>query len=179
MDIKLATSKSNSVMVRVGEMLGVKAEKNNNIEKTSNEDKVAEVSIDNTTVNNSSAIENEVSSSLDNNSNDIFDNSNYDADPEENEGNNQELNMGDNPLFNNELSNSTLDDVMANNKVSDSTVDNDFWFSNDEAPLDLNSLPDLTDENNAFFDTNQNNNNLPNLEFPDLDSSSLKNEEDK
>ena len=179
MDIKLATSKSNSVMVRVGEMLGVKAEKNNNIEKTSNEDKVAEVSIDNTTVNNSSAIENEVSSSLDNNSNDIFDNSNYDADPEENEGNNQELNMGDNPLFNNELSNSTLDDVMANNNVSDSTVDNDFWFSNDEAPLDLNSLPDLTDENNAFFDTNQNNNNLPNLEFPDLDSSSLKNEEDK
>ena len=179
MDIKLATSKSNSVMVRVGEMLGVKAEKNSNIEKTSNEDKVAEVSIDNTTVNNSSAIENEVSSSLDNNSNDIFDNSNYDADPEENEGNNQELNMGDNPLFNNELSNSTLDDVMANNNVSDSTVDNDFWFSNDEAPLDLNSLPDLTDENNAFFDTNQNNNNLPNLEFPDLDSSSLKNEEDK
>ena len=179
MDIKLATSKSNSVMVRVGEMLGVKAEKNSNIEKTSNEDKVAEVSIDNTTVNNSSAIENEVSSSLDNNSNDIFDNSNYDADPEENEGNNQELNMGDNPLFNNELSNSTLDDVMANYNVSDSTVDNDFWFSNDEAPLDLNSLPDLTDENNAFFDTNQNNNNLPNLEFPDLDSSSLKNEEDK
>lgn len=178
MDIKLATSKSNSVMVRVGEMLGVKVEKNNNIEKTSNEDKVAEVSIDNTTVNNSSAIENEVSSSLDNNSNDIFDNSNYDADPEENEGNNQKLNMGDNPLFNNELSNSTLDDVMANNNVSDSTVDNDFWFSNDEAPLDLNSLPDLTDENNAFFDTNQNN-NLPNLEFPDLDSSSLKNEEDK
>ena len=179
MDIKLATSKSNSVMVRVGEMLGVKAEKNNNIEKTSNEDKVAEVSIDNTTVNNSSAIENEVSSSLDNNSNDIFDNSNYDADPEENEGSNQELNIGGNPLFNNELSNSTLDDVMANNNVSDSTVDNDFWFSNDEAPLDLNSLPDLTDENNAFFDTNQNNNNLPNLEFPDLDSSSLKNEEDK
>ena len=86
--------------------------------------------------------------------------------------------MGDNPLFNNELSNSTLDDVMANNKVSDSTVDNDFWFSNDEAPLDLNSLPDLTDENNTFFDNNQNN-NLPNLEFPDLDSSSLKNEEDK
>ena len=179
MDIALATSKSNSVMVRVGEMLGVKVEKNNNIENNSNEDKIAEVSIDNTTVNNSSAIENDVSSSLDNNSNDIFDNSNYDADPEENEGSNQELNMGGNPLFNNELSNSTLDDVMANNNVSDSTVDNDFWFSNDEAPLDLNSLPDLSDKNNDFFNADQNNNNLPNLEFPDLDSSSFNNEEDK
>ena len=179
MDIALATSKSNSVMVRVGEMLGVKVEKNNNIENNSNEDKIAEVSIDNTTVNNSSAIENDVSSSLDNNSNDIFDNSNYDADPEENEGSNQELNMGGNPLFNNELSNSTLDDVMANNNISDSTVDNDFWFSNDEAPLDLNSLPDLSDKNNDFFNADQNNNNLPNLEFPDLDSSSFNNEEDK
>lgn len=183
MDIALATSKSNSVMVRVGEMLGVKVEKNNDTEKTNNDDKVNEVSIDNTQVNNSSSIENDVNSSLDNNSNDIpndiFDNSNYDADPEENEGSNQELSMGDNPLFNNELSNSTLDDVMANNNVDDSSIDNDFWFSNDEAPLDLNGLPDLTNENNAFFNANQNNNSMPTLEFPDLDSSVLNNEEEK
>ena len=108
---------------------------------------------------------------------DIFDNRNYDADPETKEENNSSIDSGVNPLFNNELENTTLDEVMANNNVSD--VDGDFWSSNEETPLDLNSLPDLANSNNSFFESENKDsgNNMPSLEFPDMDD--LYEEEEK
>ena len=59
---------------------------------------------------------------------------------------------------------------MASNQNIDSN--NDFWFSQEETPLDLNSLPDInqnevTNNNgNSFFG---NNDNIPNLDFPSLE----------
>ena len=49
----------------------------------------------------------------------------------------------------------------------DTNGNDDFWYSQEETPLDLNSLPDLTTPNDSFFNTN--NNSMPELEFPNLD----------
>ena len=108
----------------------------------------------------------------------IFDNNNYDADPENNEkSSNDDTNIEENPLFSNELSGSTLDDVIANNDVSDKGND-EFWYSNEDAPIDLNSLPDLT--NNDVENNNDDRQvELPDLEFPDLSMPDLNEEEDK
>ena len=159
MNIENATSKSNSVMKRVGEMLGVKVETKE--EKAPvKEEKIEEKVDDNESIPT-----------------DIFDNKKYDADPEVNEENgNIEVNNIENPLFNNELKNSTLDEVMANNKDI-GNVDNDFWYSNEEDPLDLNSLPDLNSSNNDFFATDNVKNSMPSLDFPDMNG--VFDEEDK
>ncbi|MBQ6495513.1 MAG: hypothetical protein IJI49_05895 [Bacilli bacterium] len=167
MNIELATSKSNGVMKRVGEMLGVKIEKNDTAEKENTLEKkdeniVLEKKDDSLNFNNDIP-------------NDIFDNNNYDADPETNDEN-VKADVVENPLFNSEIGNSTLDDVLANDSAVDN-VDNDFWFSNEEAPLDLNSLPDLTDNNGVNNDLGMN--DTPSLDFPKMDVNGLTNEEDK
>ena len=167
MNIELATSKSNGVMKRVGEMLGVKIEKNDTAEKENTLEKkdeniVLEKKDDSLNFNNDIP-------------NDIFDNNNYDADPETNDEN-VKADVVENPLFNSEIGNSTLDDVLANDSAVDN-VDNDFWFSNEEAPLDLNSLPDLTDNNGLNNDLGMN--DTPSLDFPKMDVNGLSNEEDK
>ena len=167
MNIELATSKSNGVMKRVGEMLGVKIEKNDTAEKENTLEKkdeniVLEKKDDSLNFNNDIP-------------NDIFDNNNYDADPETNDEN-VKADVVENPLFNSEIGNSTLDDVLANDSAVDN-VDNDFWFSNEEAPLDLNSLPDLTDNNGLNNDLGMN--DTPSLDFPKMDVNGLTNEEDK
>ena len=72
-------------------------------------------------------------------------------------------------MFSNSLGNTTIDDVMAKGNVS-STVDSvsDFWYSNDDSPLDLNGLPDVTSSNDNFFGNgNDDLSDLP--DFPDLD----------
>ena len=166
MNIDLATSKSNSVMRRVGEMLGVKIEKTDEVEeKTSPE------------VSTPPVIEEkkEEISDKDVIPNDIFDNSNYDADPELN-GNNASEEAIQNPLFNSDIGNSTLDDVLANDSTT-LGVDNDFWLSNEEAPLDLNSLPDLTSSDSSTS-TNVAN-NTPSLDFPEIDINGFANKEEK
>ena len=169
MDIKEATSKSNAVMKRVGEMLGVKIEKT--IDK-----KEEDVTISDS---KEEPVEDKKEEFEDNSvPEDIFDNKKYDADPETKESNSSlETTSGTNPLFSNELENTTLDEVMANNNVGD--VDGDFWASNEDNPLDLNSLPDLTDSNNIFFDNGKKDegNNMPSLDFPDMDD--LYDEEEK
>ena len=162
MNIESATAKSNGVMRRVGEMLGVKVE-----------DKGEEVVVPKEKVEAKEEKE-EMKEDTDSIPADIFDNKNYDADPEENS--NVLVSNTENPLFNNELKNSTLDEVMANNKDIDNT-DNDFWYSNEEDPLDLNSLPDLNSSNNDFFAADNTENNMPSLDFPDMNG--MFDEEDK
>ncbi len=157
MNLAVATEKSNSVMKRVGEMLGVKVEiKEEKIEEPVKEEESSDVPED------------------------IFDNRNYDADPEDNVVGNTEVSpASENPLFNSEFGNSTLDEVMANNNIDESKIDNDFWFSNDESTLDLNSLPDINSQNDNFFATGTENagNNTPSLDFPEIDG--FDSEEDK
>ena len=160
LDIKAASDKSNSVMMRVGEMLGVKIEKNDDDTNKDLDDNNLNEDVDDANVDS------------------IFDNNNYDADPENNEkSSNDDTNIEENPLFSNELSGSTLDDVIANNDVSDKGND-EFWYSNEDAPIDLNSLPDLT--NNDVENNNDDRQvELPDLEFPDLSMPDLNEEEDK
>ena len=160
LDIKAASDKSNSVMMRVGEMLGVKIEKNDDDTNKNLDDNNLNEDVDDANVDS------------------IFDNNNYDADPENNEkSSNDDTNIEENPLFSNELSGSTLDDVIANNDVSDKGND-EFWYSNEDAPIDLNSLPDLT--NNDVENNNDDRQvELPDLEFPDLSMPDLNEEEDK
>lgn len=160
LDIKAASDKSNSVMMRVGEMLGVKIEKNDDDTNKNLDDNNLNEDVDDANVDS------------------IFDNNNYDADPENNEkSSNDDTNIEENPLFSNELSGNTLDDVIANNDVSDKGND-EFWYSNEDAPIDLNSLPDLT--NNDVENNNDDRQvELPDLEFPDLSMPDLNEEEDK
>ena len=62
---------------------------------------------------------------------------------------------------------------MTDNKLDDNIENNDFWVPAEDTPIDLSSLPDITsntndnNQNNIFFG---NNNELPNLDFPSLDS---------
>ena len=179
MDIDVATSKSNDVMIRVGEMLGVKSKNDNVVDKVENYNNSNEEG----NIEKEEIVENDTGKSVI--PGDIFDNNNYDADPEIKDNSNgvtdSDLNIsgGENPFFSSDLSNTTLDEVMANNKVDDN-VDNDFWYSNEEAPLDLNSLPDLTVNDDIFgtkVDENLNDNNMPSLDFPDLDASGLDGED--
>ena len=186
LNIEEAIIKSNNVMRRVGEMLGVKVE---NQEETSNKEENISTP-DNEPFENNIEINNENSSEEEQNDlkpetnkekkikidENIFMN-NFDADPENsmeiNNTNEPPAQPQENPLFNNELANKTIDDIMTDNKLDDNTENNDFWVPAEDTPIDLNSLPDITsntndnNQNNIFFG---NNNELPNLDFPSLDS---------
>ena len=112
----------------------------------------------------------------------IFLNNNFDADPETNIENtvnqqpttseqSQPQTPSENPLFNNELANKTLDDVMASNQNIDENKNDDFWFSQEETPLDLNSLPDINsspepkeNQEKTFFGNGE----AQTLDFPNL-----------
>ena len=216
-NIEEAISKSNNVMKRVGEMLGVKIEKEENDtpkeEVAPEQEKITtsdEISKEETHTNeipseesNKEDASNEPANiDLDEN---IFLNTNFDADPEINnqttptktvetlpenplfnaipeineekasESTNETPSV--NPLFNNELANKTLDEVMESNQnIEDNNDTNDFWFSQEETPMDLNSLPDIntnTQNTNSFF-----NNNMPNIDFPSLEGQSTNVKED-
>lgn len=179
-NIEEATIKSNNVMKRVGEMLGVKVVKDSNLntekEKANSDNKVKESELT-SNLNNNPVFDNNNNSNnnLSNNeldfSTNIFE-KDFDADPEVKEESNineAKMPQEENPLFNNNLANTTIDDVMANNNVDSlNNSNNDFWFSNEEAPMDLNSLPDISTDtnNNTFF--GDNNNFMSDLEFPSL-----------
>ena len=195
MNIDEAIEKSSSVMRRVGEMLGVKVEEGKAEEKE--ESVFNEVNEEKVEAPKEDVLNDQLQDNNDNNiffdskpdepiveepkeedniiPADIFGESNFDADPELNNklDSTKESNIPENPLFN-----STLDDIMENSSVEDAAnVDNDFWFNNEETPLDLNSLPDLPNNNDNFF--NANNNGMPSLDFPDLEASGVSVEEDK
>ncbi len=202
-NVEEAVKKSNNVMKRVGEMLGVKAEPEETTKEEPETSQVQEVPLpevpeetpevpEETTKEEPEPVEEiiqpnntedknneentvetpsveETPSKIELNDN-IFMNDNFDADPE----NNADFNIPttnsipqENPLFNNEFANKTIDDVMADNKNIENNIDNDFWFSQEEKPLDLNSLPDINNNqnNNIFFGNNE---TIPDLNFPSL-----------
>jgi hypothetical protein len=177
-NIEAAIKKSNNVMKRVGEMLGVKvgepkeevtsipAVKNEEQSVTKNEKSSSIPVIKNEESKVSNPVQ-EPQSPIDNN---IFTNTSFDADPESNNGSeitpSNDYQTIEKPLFNNTLSDSTIDEVMSNNNINESKDNEDFWFSNEESPLDLNSLPDLPTSNDSFF-TPLNDTSLD-LNFPNL-----------
>ena len=159
-DINAAITKSNSVMQRVGEMLGVKIEVTPSTEQALKEETTTETPEPTPEENNEPELTEE----------NIF-TTTYDADPEISLENNvtEQPQIEENPLFTNALANSTLDEVMANNQIEDNDNNDDFWISNEDSPLDLNSLPDLQTQ-----DTTDNPNGEPEeLKFPDLDFTNM------
>ncbi|MBR3162371.1 MAG: hypothetical protein IKF19_06550 [Bacilli bacterium] len=199
-----AISKSNNVMKRVGEMLGVKTEpeeqkvdekeeaitsEEQKEEPSIVEDKIpeeSEIGINNNPDSNNSPVSEE-NENFEINEN-IFMNDNFDADPETNNTETSAINAQspqENPLFNNTFANKTIDDVMAENKnieENNTNANDDFWFSGEDTPLDLNSLPDIKSaeepKDNIFFDSTANNTNnpIPNLDFPSLGTEIATNE---
>lgn len=205
-NVQDATIKSNNVMKRVGEMLGVKPkdttivnveekkevasppvsgpfdnQKTPNIDNTKTEEKeikeTPSISVPGfesipSTGKEENTIENMIGKD------NIFDSNNYDGDPEIN--NQQTPTPIENPLFNN-LNNSTIDDIMATNNQNQSTdnSNDEFWYSKEDAPLDLSSLPDIepaNNNNNNFFSTN---NSMPELKFPDMNLDFNSNKEEQ
>lgn len=184
-NIEAATLKSNNVMKRVGEMLGVKIEKKQPDKPKEEPTKVSPSVPKNESVSSTNTIFDKVEpvstqkpdtnqASIPNFKTNIFE-SEFNADPETNELENKQSNstsqqLNENPLFNNNLANTTIDEVMANNNLTNQNENNDkndFWFPSEETPMDLNSLPDIpvqTSNNNFFGD----NNFSSDLEFPNL-----------
>ena len=184
-NIEAATLKSNNVMKRVGEMLGVKIEKKQPDKPKEEPTKVSPSVPKNESVSSTNTIFDKVEpvstqkpdtnqASIPNFKTNIFE-SEFNADPETNELENKQTNstsqqLNENPLFNNNLANTTIDEVMANNNLTNQNENNDkndFWFPSEETPMDLNSLPDIpvqTSNNNFFGD----NNFSSDLEFPNL-----------
>ena len=184
-NIEAATLKSNNVMKRVGEMLGVKIEKKQPDKPKEEPTKVSPSVPKNESVSSTNTIFDKVEpvstqkpdtnqASIPDFKTNIFE-SEFNADPETNELENKQSNstsqqLNENPLFNNNLANTTIDEVMANNNLNNQNENNDkndFWFPSEETPMDLNSLPDIpvqTSNNNFFGD----NNFSSDLEFPNL-----------
>ena len=184
-NLEAATLKSNNVMKRVGEMLGVKIEKKQPDKPKEEPTKVSPSVPKNESVSSTNTIFDKVEpvstqkpdtnqASIPNFKTNIFE-SEFNADPETNELENKQTNstsqqLNENPLFNNNLANTTIDEVMANNNLTNQNENNDkndFWFPSEETPMDLNSLPDIpvqTSNNNFFGD----NNFSSDLEFPNL-----------
>ena len=184
-NIEAATLKSNNVMKRVGEMLGVKIEKKQPNKPKEEPTKVSPSVPKNESVSSTNTIFDKVEpvstqkpdtnqASIPDFKTNIFE-SEFNADPETNELENKQSNstsqqLNENPLFNNNLANTTIDEVMANNNLTNQNENNDkndFWFPSEETPMDLNSLPDIpvqTSNNNFFGD----NNFSSDLEFPNL-----------
>ena len=190
-NIEEAIAKSNNVMKRVGEMLGVKAEETSSKEEIHTNDseqvqedhekkepEISEKQEENISEINKEIPDNNEPANFEINEN-IFMSDNYDADPETNTtiSNESQENQSstENPLFNNSLANKTIDDVMADNKNIENDNNNDFWFSQEETPVDLNSLPDINptpsanseDNNSIFFGDSSN--IATKLEFPNLE----------
>ena len=143
-DLDYIHSKASKVMQRVGEMLGIKV-KDTKVVSVSSDNKVKEKDIF-SSKEDAVASENVVQPVL-----------------EKKESNSS----FENPLFssNEDLKN----DIFVNSSSKVDTEDNDsnFWFASD-TPDALNELPDLDipdkEDNNTFFGNNQ----MPNLNFPDL-----------
>lgn len=189
-NIEASTIKSNNVMKRVGEMLGVKIEKpktpdieikqqdkfQDNINNT---ESIKTTPSNNPIFDNNTKTQEKISDNEKTNTeveftNNIFE-TDFNADPEINEElspTNHSILKEENPLFNNNLANKTIDDIMTNKnlpKEDPTNENNDFWFASNEAPMDLSSLPDIspeTDNKNNFF--GDNNNFINELEFPNL-----------
>lgn len=141
-DLDLVHSKASKVMKRVGDMLGIKTE----------ETKIVSVSN-----------EKELEQSL------FFETAKEETIKEETKKEEPKQDETENPLFSDNLENTlnlNIDPEFKNAISSASTPENnnDFWFPSD-TPDALNELPDLeiSPDNNLFL-----NNNISDLQFPDL-----------
>ena len=144
-DLDYIHSKASKVMQRVGEMLGIKVK----------DTKVVSVSSDN------KVKENDIFSSKEENKKDAITSEQPGLEKKES------TSSVENPLFssNEDLKNDIF--VNSSSKVDPEDNDSNFWFASD-TPDALNELPDLDipdkKDNNTFFGNNQ----MPNLNFPDL-----------
>ena len=144
-DLDYIHSKASKVMQRVGEMLGIKVK----------DTKVVSVSSDN------KVKENDIFSSKEENKKDAITSEQPGLEKKES------TSSVENPLFssNEDLKNDIF--VNSSSKVDPEDNDSNFWFASD-TPDALNELPDLDisdkEGNNTFFGNNQ----MPNLNFPDL-----------
>lgn len=144
-DLDYIHSKASKVMQRVGEMLGIKVK----------DTKVVSVSSDN------NVKENDIFSSKEENKKDAITSEQPGLEKKES------TSSVENPLFssNEDLKNDIF--VNSSSKVDPEDNDSNFWFASD-TPDALNELPDLDipdkKDNNTFFGNNQ----MPNLNFPDL-----------
>lgn len=170
-DLELIQSKANKVMKRVGEMLGIKVEDTKIISVTDesiiNQDKNIFIN-DNT--NNEIPTTTDTIQTDNIEENPLFGNNNIENNNEIENPLFQETNLNNNPesnpLFTNEKSQSeitTFANPLFNESSSNNEINNDFWFQSD-TPDALNELPDLEISNDNFFA----NNNIADLEFPDL-----------
>ena len=147
-DLDYIHSKASKVMQRVGEMLGIKVK----------DTKVVSVSSDN------KVKEKDIFSSKEENKEDAVASENVVQPVLEKK---ESTSSFENPLFssNEDLKNDIF--VNSSSKVDPEDNDSNFWFASD-TPDALNELPDLDipdkEDNNTFFGNNQ----MPNLNFPDL-----------
>ena len=143
-DLDYIHSKASKVMQRVGEMLGIKV-KDTKVVSVSSDNKVKEKDIF-SSKEDAVASENVVQPVLEKK---------------------ESTSSFENPLFssNKDLKNDIF--VNSSSKVDPEDNDSNFWFASD-TPDALNELPDLDipdkEDNNTFFGNNQ----MPNLNFPDL-----------
>ena len=147
-DLDYIHSKASKVMQRVGEMLGIKVK----------DTKVVSVSSDN------KVKEKDIFSSKEENKEDAVASENVVQPVLEKK---ESTSSFENPLFssNENLKNDIF--VNSSSKVDPEDNDSNFWFASD-TPDALNELPDLDisdkEGNNTFFGNNQ----MPNLNFPNL-----------
>ena len=147
-DLDYIHSKASKVMQRVGEMLGIKVK----------DTKVVSVSSDN------KVKEKDIFSSKEENKEDAVASENVVQPVLEKK---ESTSSFENPLFssNENLKNDIF--VNSSSKVDPEDNDSNFWFASD-TPDALNELPDLDipdkEDNNTFFGNNQ----MPNLNFPNL-----------
>ena len=143
-DLDYIHSKASKVMQRVGEMLGIKV-KDTKVVSVSSDNKVKEKDIF-SSKEDAVASENVVQPVLEKK---------------------ESTASFENPLFssNKDLKNDIF--VNSSSKVDPEDNDSNFWFASD-TPDALNELPDLDisdkEDNNTFFGNNQ----MPNLNFPNL-----------
>ena len=147
-DLDYIHSKASKVMQRVGEMLGIKV-KDTKVVSVSSDNKVKEKDIFSSKEENKEGVvasENVVQPVLEKK---------------------ESTSSFENPLFssNEDLKNDIF--VNSSSKVDPEDNDSNFWFASD-TPDALNELPDLDipdkEDNNTFFGNNQ----MPNLNFPNL-----------
>ena len=166
-DLELINSKASKVMKRVGEMLGIKVDDTKIVSVSNEEEKNIFMNEEVSENDNSNQVD--IIKQNQGKEQEVLENPLFNSEVKEDNSINPLFssevsdmeNTIENPLFSNDgaLGNSTLDNFSLPNNV-----DGDFWFPSD-TPDALNELPDLNVSNDDFFA----NNNVADLEFPDLD----------
>ena len=145
-DLDLVHLKANKVMQRVGEMLGIRPK----------EEKI--ISITNEQPVNNDQLEHKNNDQLEHKNNDQLEHKIEEQEKKEE--------IPENPLFSSEKNIESTNSQEVSASKGEDVEENSFWFPSD-TPDALNELPDLETSNNSndnFFANNE----IPNLDFPDL-----------